>query len=144
MNEIRGVTDSITFAMDRVSSEYKTMANAKLRARLGVSIEELGALIALSSLGEINQQQLADSLLRNRSSTKRLVDNCVQKALINRSNSSSNLKNVMLSLTEDGQLAVQTGNDIMRDIKDDLYQNITEHEMKIVRKVCEKMLIKMR
>ncbi len=137
---INGVTDSITFVMDRASSEFKKLTNATLKTKVGITVEEFGALKTLCVRGEINQQELANTLLRERSSTKKLVDSCIRKNMVEKQDSPTNKKSALLVITSLGRDVVAEAETILKAINQKLYRDISSDELAVVRKVCDKLL----
>ena len=94
------------FLMGFAYKQFRSEITSKLLANAGISLEMYGGLKVLNERGKMTQQQLSDLLLRNRSVTKRLVDNAIKLGLISASKSDTNKKIKLLTLTAQGQQTV--------------------------------------
>ncbi|MGC3833882.1 MarR family winged helix-turn-helix transcriptional regulator [Moritella viscosa] len=96
------LNENVAFMMGLAYKQFRTISNQKLAAEFDITLEMLGALRVLDYLGKVPQQTLSTALHRERSVTKRLVDNCIKRGLIEVHKSDINKKARYLALTADG------------------------------------------
>jgi len=96
------LNENVAFMMGLAYKQFRTISNQKLTAEFDITLEMLGALRVLDYLGKVPQQTLSTALHRERSVTKRLVDNCIKRGLIEVHKSDINKKARYLALTADG------------------------------------------
>ncbi|WP_261816956.1 MarR family winged helix-turn-helix transcriptional regulator [Vibrio gallicus] len=108
--------------------QFRAKVSHELFEALGISLEMFGALKVLNAHGKMTQQQLSDLLLRNRSVTKRLVDNAIKLNLIEPSKSETNKKIKLLALTIEGQKAVAECSPIVDKISHQLQDSLSKGE----------------
>lgn len=82
MTNIPELDSSLSFTLGLTYKQFRTIANQSLNTQFDITLEMLGALRVLDHLGEIPQQAVAEALQRERSVTKRLIDNCIKRDLI--------------------------------------------------------------
>ena len=104
---------SASFMMGLAYKQFRTLANQALSTELGISLEMLGALKVLAHGGDMPQQGLAEGLQRERSATKRLVDNCIKRELISSYKSETNKKAKYLMITDKGLLIKEQAGSIL-------------------------------
>lgn len=144
------MTDSITaipeldkstsFMMGLVYKQFRTLANQALTAEFEITLEMLGALRVLAHLGEISQQKLAEALHRERSVTKRLVDNCIKRDLIEVHKSDVNKKARYLALTQKGLDTKEKAHLCLQKIITNYYAPLTSDEQQLLRGLCKKLI----
>ena len=100
----------------------------------------LVAIRALDYLGDIPQQQLATALNRERSATKRLVDNCIKRGLMEPKKSLTNKKTRLISLTEKGYNVKEKANSILTPIIEDFTSPLNTEERATLLKLSKKLV----
>ena len=140
---ITGVDELDTNAMFLMGLAYKQF-RAKLALDMievsSVSLEMFGAMKVLSQYGSITQQQLANYLLRNRSVTKRLVDNAIKLGLIVASKSATNKKVKLLMLTAEGKQLVDECMPLVIDVSKQFQNNLSTAESKQLQHLLAKLV----
>ncbi|KXO12823.1 Transcriptional regulator, MarR family [Moritella sp. JT01] len=120
--------------------QFRTITNQKLNSEFDITLEMLGALRVLDYLGKIPQQTLSTALHRERSVTKRLVDNCIKRGLIEVHKSDINKKARYLALTADG-LTTKTNADIMLHASiAEFYSPLSSNECDQLLSICKKLV----
>ncbi|MFC1233533.1 MarR family winged helix-turn-helix transcriptional regulator [Vibrio sp. F74] len=144
MNEnitsIPELDSSLSFMMGLASKQFRTLANQALTSKFDITLEMVGALRVLAYLGEMPQQKLAETLHRERSVTKRLVDNCIKRGLIETYKSKTNKKARYLALTDKGLKVKGEVHQCLRQVIDDYYSPLTIHEQQIMMELCKKLV----
>ncbi|MBR9726593.1 MarR family winged helix-turn-helix transcriptional regulator [Shewanella intestini] len=136
---IHNLDSNPMFLMGLVYKQFRSNVAAEM-GQLNITLEMYGALRVLGEHGEITQQQLADYLLRNRSVTKRLVDNGIKLGLINASKSATNKKIKLLTLTDIGlQMATQCM-PIVNDISQLFQDKLCVSETKQLKLLLSKLI----
>ncbi|MGS0676120.1 MarR family winged helix-turn-helix transcriptional regulator [Shewanella sp. 0m-4] len=131
---------STSFMMGLAYKQFRTLANQALTAKLGISLEMLGALKVLAHAGEMPQQGLAESLLRERSATKRLVDNCIKRELISSYKNETNKKAKYLAITDKGIQVKEQASAILSGIIEQFYAPLTAQERETILVLCRKLV----
>ena len=132
--------NSLTFIMSLAQKQYRAICTQKLQQEFDITLEMVGAMKVLKHLGCIPQQQLADVLKRDRSVTKRLVDNCIKRGLIRAGRSASNRKARMLSLTEEGERVNLACTPLLKQVQDGFFEGVSEQERRLLRGILEKLV----
>lgn len=70
---------------------------------LGITVEMLEVLMVLSRNKQINQQQIADRVRKNKTNLTPIIDKLSAKNLVQRQEDSTDRRNKLISLTEKGQ-----------------------------------------
>ncbi|WP_299807738.1 MarR family transcriptional regulator [uncultured Shewanella sp.] len=131
---------STSFIMGLAYKQFRTLANQALSAKLGISLEMLGALKVLAHGGEMPQQGLAEGLQRERSATKRLVDNCIKRELITSYKTETNKKAKYLVITEKGLQVKEQASAILAEIIEQFYEPLTTEERDSLLVICRKLI----
>lgn len=131
---------SASFMMGLAYKQFRTLANQALSVKLGISLEMLGALRVLAHSGEIPQQGLAESLQRERSATKRLVDNCIKRELITSYKTETNKKAKYLAITDKGLQVKEQASVILSGIIEQFYEPLTAQERDTLLVLCRKLI----
>lgn len=137
---IPDLDNNTTFILGLAHKQFRTLANHALQAECEITLEMLGAMRVLTHLGDIPQQQLAERLQRERSVTKRLVDNCIKRGLIHAYKTDSNKKARYLGLTEKGEEIKDQASKIIKRIIDDFLSPISEEEQALLQAMCKKLI----
>lgn len=131
---------SASFMMGLAYKQFRTLANQALLAKLGISLEMLGALKVLAHGGEMPQQGLAEGLLRERSATKRLVDNCIKRELVTSFKSETNKKAKYLMITDKGLQIKDQAGAILSEIIEQFYEPLSTQERDTLLVLCRKLI----
>ncbi|WP_076408982.1 MarR family winged helix-turn-helix transcriptional regulator [Shewanella sp. UCD-KL12] len=131
---------SPSFIMGLAYKQFRTIASQMLNAEFDITLEMLGALRVLTHLGEVPQQTLAETLNRERSVTKRLVDNCIKRELIIARKSDTNKKARYLVVTDKGLLVKKQASAKLQKVIDDFYSPLTSDEQKLLLSLCKKLI----
>lgn len=70
---------------------------------LGITVEMLEVLMVLSSHNQINQQQIADRVRKNKANLTPIIDKLSGKNLVQRQEDTTDRRNKLISLTDKGQ-----------------------------------------
>jgi DNA-binding MarR family transcriptional regulator len=132
--------DSAAFMMGLAYKQFRATANQILTAEFDTTLEMVGALRVLHHLGQVPQQSLSSALHRERSVTKRLVDNCIKRGLIEVHKSDTNKKARYLSITAKGIKTKNSADNQLRAIADDFYSPLSEEELSQLLSLCKKLV----
>ncbi|MDX2322236.1 MAG: MarR family transcriptional regulator [Moritella sp.] len=141
--KITGVPEldnSAAFMMGLAYKQFRTLINQKVSTEFEITLEMFGVLRVLSHLGEIPQQTLAETLHRERSVTKRLVDNCIKRNLIEVHKSEINKKARYLALTEKGNITKKIVSKYIQQITTDYFSPLTSNEQQLLLKLSKKLI----
>ncbi|PMH42150.1 hypothetical protein BCU68_14695 [Vibrio sp. 10N.286.49.B3] len=130
------------FLMGFTYKQFRAKVAHELAKVSGISLEMFGALKVLNAHGKITQQELSNLLLRNRSVTKRLVDNAIKLNLIEPSKSETNKKVKLLALTLEGQKAVVDCTPIVDKMTRQHQSSLTEAESLQITQLLAKLVKK--
>lgn len=128
------------FLMGLVYKQFRAQIAVDMAEVSGVSLEMFGALKVLSKKDNITQQQLANCLLRNRSVTKRLVDNAIKLGLIQPNKSDTNKKVKLLMLTPAGKQLVAECMPIVTDISLQFQDRLSKKESQQLQSLLAKLV----
>lgn len=128
------------FLMGFAYKQFRAQVTAKMGTTSGISLEMFGALRVLDKHGKITQQELTNYLLRNRSVTKRLVDNAIKLNLIEASKSETNKKVKLLSLTEEGKKLAEYCEPMVDSISEQFQSALSEDESKQLQTLLAKLV----
>lgn len=132
--------NSISFLMGVSYKQFRTLANQQISEKFEITLEMLGMLCVLAHVGKIGQQKLAETLKRERSVTKRLVDNCIKRGLIKVYKSDLNKKARYLVLTEKGLKVKKDAHHCVKIIASNYYAPLTLEEQQTLRHLCKKLI----
>ncbi|WP_417346583.1 MarR family winged helix-turn-helix transcriptional regulator [Ferrimonas sp.] len=132
--------NSLTFIMSLAQKQYRAICTQRLQQEFDITLEMVGAMKVLNHLGCIPQQQLADVLKRDRSVTKRLVDNCIKRGLIRAGKSDANRKARMLSLTDEGERVNLACTPLLKQVQAQFFEGVSEQEQRLLRGILEKLV----
>lgn len=132
--------NNTSFMLGLAYKQFRTMANQILATECDITLEMLGALRVLAHLGEVPQQALAEALRRERSVTKRLVDNCIKRDLVEVHKSDLNKKARYLVLTKKGVEVKDKAHQQLSVLVDDFYSPLTTEERGVILSLCKKLI----
>ena len=127
------------FLMGFAYKQFRAQIAAEMGTTSGISLEMFGALRVLDKHGKITQQELTNYLLRNRSVTKRLVDNAIKLNLIE-AKSETNKKVKLLSLTEEGKKLAEYCEPMVDSISEQFQSALSEDESKQLQTLLAKLV----
>ncbi|WP_261816962.1 MarR family winged helix-turn-helix transcriptional regulator [Vibrio gallicus] len=128
------------FLMGFTYKQFRAKVSHELSEASGISLEMFGAIKVLNTHGQMTQQELSDLLLRNRSVTKRLVDNAIKLNLIAASKSETNKKVKLLALTDEGQAVMLKCSPIVNDISQQFQSSLTKDESQQLTQLLAKLI----
>ena len=134
--------NSPSFIMGLAYKQFRTLASQALLNEFDISLEMLGAMRTLLHLGEVPQQTLAEALRRERSVTKRLVDNCIKRGLLEAKKSVNNKKARYLVITDKGRQVKADADARLQQIIADFFAPLTPEELKMLHSLCTKLIQK--
>ncbi len=140
ISQVPELDDSATFMMGLAYKQFRTIANQMLTAEFDVTLEMVGALRVLHNLGLVPQQSLSTALRRERSVTKRLVDNCIKRGLIEVHKSDTNKKARYLAITAEGIATKTAAVHNLQGIAAEFYSPLTEDERVLLLSLCKKLV----
>ncbi len=140
LTPVPSLDDSHFFVMAVLHKQFRVQAQERLQKNFDITLEMLGALEAISYFQPMSQQHLADTLCGERSSTKRLVDNCLKRSLVVVSRSETNKKSKLLSLTECGERMREQGDRIMCTLSEEYLSVLTPGEQGQLMLLCRKLI----
>lgn len=132
--------NNTSFIMGLAYKQFRTLANQKLIADFDITLEMQGVLRVLAHLGEVPQQTLAETLHRERSVTKRLVDNCIKRGLVEARKSEINKKARYLALTEKGTKTKELASVCLQKVNTDYYSPLLANEQQLLQTLCKKLI----
>ena len=106
---------------------------------LDVTYEMVKVLFILSEHKELNQQQIADMTLKNKASLTSLIDNMQKRDLVIRTEDAADRRNKIITMTEQGQSTLEAVKPVLKNLFQDLYQDISLAEIKMMNNVILKM-----
>lgn len=89
--------------------------------------------------GETSQRHLTDLNFRTRATTSKMISNLVHMGYVQKSRYEGDLKQYKLSLTAEGKKRIETLLPFIKELRAIGYQNITEEEFKVFRKVLDQI-----
>lgn len=128
------------FNMAIITRHHRSVGQEKLRACSDITLEMLCALEVIHSLQPLPQQQLANSLMCDRSAAKRTVDNLLKRGLAHVSKDESNRKHKLVSLSDDGEAIRTKGRAIMQQTSSEYLSPLDEQEQAELMRLCKKIL----
>lgn len=140
MTNIPELDSSLSFTLGLTYKQFRTIANQSLNTQFDITLEMLGALRVLDHLGEIPQQTVAEALQRERSVTKRLIDNCIKRNLVAVKKSEYNKKARYLALTSKGLEVKQQADITIKTIAADYYAPLTQQEQQQLLSLCQRLI----
>ncbi|WP_318465182.1 MarR family winged helix-turn-helix transcriptional regulator [Photobacterium leiognathi] len=138
--DIPALNESLSFTMGLAYKQFRSLATSALATEFDITLEMLGALRVLSHLGEVPQQAVSDALHRERSVTKRLIDNCIKRELITVKKSEQNKKARYLVITEKGQDIAQKATQCITNINHDFFAPLSDEERDLLTKLNKKLI----
>jgi len=138
--QIEVLEKSHFFNMAIITRHHRSASQEKLRQCSDITIEMLCALEVIHSLQPLPQQQLANSLMCDRSAAKRTVDNLIKRQLAVVSKDESNRKHKIISLSDEGEKVRKKGKAIMQETSNSYLSALDEQEQAELMRLCKKIL----
>lgn len=108
----------------------KQFVQAKLREdNVNITYEMLQVMAVLWHRGDMNQQDIADSILKNKASLTSLLDNLTKRKLIIRTEDPSDRRNKIISLTKAGREFELQLEPLLDSFYDTLQASLTSEEI---------------
>lgn len=142
ITSIPELDNSAAFIMGLAYKQFRTIANQMLTAEFDVTLEMVGALRVLHHLGKVPQQSLCTALHRERSVTKRLVDNCIKRGLIETYKSDTNKKARYLAITAKGIKTKNEADENLKSVAAEFYSPLTDDERLLLLSLSKKLVQK--
>lgn len=106
---------------------------------LDVTYEMVKVLFILAEHKEMNQQQIADMTLKNKASLTSLIDNMQKRELVIRTEDAADRRNKIITMTEQGHITLEAVKPVLKNLFQDLYQDISLQEINMMNNVILKM-----
>ncbi|PWH84815.1 MarR family winged helix-turn-helix transcriptional regulator [Brumimicrobium oceani] len=106
---------------------------------LDITYEMVKILFILSDHKYLNQQQIADLTLKNKASLTSIIDNMQKRNLVIRTEDAADRRNKIISLTSHGKETLNTVRPVLKNLFEELYQDISNEEIEIMNNVIFKM-----
>lgn len=100
MAKLMELIDSIKEIRFVIQSYFKKQLK---KNDLGITVEMLEVLMVLSHKSQINQQQIADRVRKNKANLTPIIDKLSVKNLVQRQEDTTDRRNKLISLTDKGQ-----------------------------------------
>ncbi|HEY4651712.1 MAG TPA: MarR family transcriptional regulator [Pontibacter sp.] len=90
--------------LSKVTAVMKGFIRQKLREHnINITFEMMQVLRFLWDKDGVNQQEIADAILKDKASLTYLIDNLVRRKLVQRTEDSQDRRNKIITLTEEGR-----------------------------------------
>jgi len=130
--------------MRKAIKQYFTQKIRTTDVLNGLTYEMFQVLVYLWSKNDVNQQDIADAIQKNKASITPLVDNLCKRGLVTRTLNPDDRRNNLISLTPKGKAC----EDIFKPIQKEFYQllfsesSVAEinHTIKVLNRLAEKAL----
>lgn len=106
---------------------------------LDITYEMVKVLFLLNDNESMNQQQIADLSLKNKASLTSLIDNMQKRDLVIRTEDSADRRNKIITLTNNGKETLDKVRPVLRNLFEELYEDISNEEIEIMNNVISKM-----
>lgn len=106
---------------------------------LDITYEMVKVLFILEEHKFLNQQQIADLTLKNKASLTSLIDNMEKRELVIRTEDIGDRRNKIITLTNNGKETLITVKPVLKNLFEELYQDISNEEIEIMNNVISKM-----
>lgn len=138
-NDIHKLVDLID-VIQHLRLSMKAHLQNKLREHnFGITYEMFQVLNVLWKTDNINQQEIADKVQKNKASLTSLIDNLVKRKLVVRNEDPNDRRNKIISLTKQGH----KNNEILKILLDEFYDkfkaDISGTQIEAVTKMLHKL-----
>ncbi len=110
-----------------------------LNLNINATYEMARVLMIISKDDHLNQQQIANMTYRNKASLTSLIENMEKRGLVERKESITDRRNKIVSITDSGKAIVDEIQPIFNQMLEELYQDLTDEEMRLMNGVISKM-----
>jgi DNA-binding MarR family transcriptional regulator len=136
ITEIKDFTDAIL----NLRSSMKKYVQRKIREdKLDLTYEMLQVMSVLWSRGCMNQQEIADSIQKDKASLTSLLDNLAKRELIVRTEDLSDRRNKIISVTENGKQFEQQLSPLLDGYYESVQIGISKAELKSMTYLLQNM-----
>ncbi|MGO3306723.1 MAG: MarR family winged helix-turn-helix transcriptional regulator [Sphingobacterium sp.] len=137
--EIREAKEFVT-AMNNLRTGMRNYIRKKLReSNLDLTYEMLQVLGVLWSRGDLNQQDIADTVAKNKASLTSILDNLAKRDLIIRTEDPADRRSKIISLTKTGQVYEDELDALMNGLYITLKAKLPEKDLVYATSVITKM-----
>lgn len=116
------------------------LQNEIKKRNLDITYEMIRVIRVLSREGAMNQQEIADIIVRNKASLTSLLDNMTKRNLIVRSEDPSDRRNKIISLTKLGKETEKLVVPMLNDFYRKMTTNISEEQILSINNRLESMI----
>jgi DNA-binding MarR family transcriptional regulator len=106
----------------------------------GLVLREHQVLACLEEFGEVSQQQVCDAIDADRSDMVRQLDHMERRGLVVRDRDVADRRRHVLTLTAEGRRALVEGEEVIRDVTDQLLAGLTERERRTLHELLLRVL----
>jgi len=126
-SEVRDLIDSIL----NVRMGMKQFVQRKVKEHgIGLTYEMLQVLTVLWRNGEMNQQDIADNIQKNKASLTSLLDNLTKRGLVRRSEDPTDRRNKIISVTSLGMETQKQFQPIFEEFQTTLSKDLSRTQLK--------------
>ncbi|MGO3804852.1 MAG: MarR family winged helix-turn-helix transcriptional regulator [Sphingobacterium sp.] len=126
--------------MNNLRTGMRNYIRKKLReSNLDLTYEMLQVLGVLWSRGDLNQQDIADTVAKNKASLTSILDNLAKRDLIIRTEDPADRRSKIISLTKTGQVYEDELDALMNGLYITLKANLPEKDLVYATSVITKM-----
>ena len=125
METLTGIT---TFVLHKVAVASRRAIADRLAERPGLTLWEYAALAELAELGPAAQNVLAAALGIDAADMVRLMDDLIEKRLVQRERDPQDRRRYRITLTTKGRNALTTAHRVIREAEEATLQPLTEAE----------------
>ena len=104
-----------------------------------INFEQAIIIVNLWFENGLNQQQIADSICRDKASTTRLIDNLEVRNLVNRQHDLNDRRQNIIKLTTNGEKQCRKLIRLMEKLQEDILKGIDPHHIKICKDVLKQV-----
>lgn len=124
-------TTALIDAILNIRIAMKQYVQRRIREdKLDLTYEMVQVLAVLWRKGEINQQEIADRVQKNKASVTSLLDNLAKRNLITRNEDSIDRRNKIISLTDSGKEYEKQLEPLLNGFYQTLIQDLPRQDMK--------------
>lgn len=128
-------------SMAELRNHLRQYIQVKIKAHgINITFEMLEVMAVLWKKDGINQQEIADSTLRDKSSMTYLIDNLVKRNMVSRVEDESDRRNKLIFLTPAGQSLQEQLHPWIAEVYDMAIVKLTVGELKSSTVVLDKMI----
>lgn len=125
--------ESTFFLMGVAYRRFRNQIQEVLLDKHDITTEMQKALEILDYHKELSQQALAEKLMKERSTVKRLVDNMLKRELVTTVSHPTNQKLKLIQLTASGKIVHKSGNEIVTKIQCQWLNTLDENQEVLIK-----------